>query len=237
MAEKLVFKVSPILAADADFKAVEDVESNRLDNGDTILVYPGTYSDPNTAFGNKNISIVGVGKRDDVEFTGFTIPSTFTGTLTLKGVSIASPGLVMANAAMTVNLVDCKLTGLAGPTIESALAWGNAAITKGQAGATYGVIANSTLVVDSCEFAAGAAYGILAHDYGTITVRNSRLATDAGIYSNGACTVEHSTFTGANNYVSTPADVITAPTHTVRASVSAAANAGNCVETVVALIS
>ena len=58
----------------------------------------------------------------------------------------------------------------------------------------------------------------------------------AGMLTNVATAIEHCTFTGANNYASSIAAGGT-PTVTVRASVAAAANAGNMTETVVALIS
>tara|TARA_R110000868_G_scaffold5466_13_gene32933 strand:- start:2511 stop:3221 length:711 start_codon:yes stop_codon:yes gene_type:complete len=236
MAEKLTFKVSEIGGNDAGYFAIEEISSDRTDTGDVVFVYPGTYTDPNTA-NVGGLTIVGVGNRDDVVFSGFTIPATTTGTVTLQNLRINAGGLTIGNAAVTVNVVDCKVTGTAGPARSAALATGNAAITKGVAGATYAVVANSTLVVENSSIESGSEYGIRVEDYGTVTLRNSIVKADAGILSNGACTIEHSTFTGANNYVSTIAAPITAPTHIVRASVSAAANAGNNTETVVALIS
>ena len=68
------------------------------------------------------------------------------------------------------------------------------------------------------------------------TYRYCTFATDTGMLSNVATTVEHCTFTGANSYFTSIA-AGGGPTVTVKASVSEAANAGNNTETVKALIS
>jgi hypothetical protein len=239
MAEKLVHKISPIGAENANYLAIEHIKSGVVESGDAVLVFPGDYSNPNTA-NVSNMSITGMGKRDDVVFNGFTIPAAATGTITLKGLKIASPGLSIGNTTATINVIDCIISGAASLNRASSLAMGNAAITKGVAGATYAVVANSTLVVEDCEFPFGTAYAIAAHDYGTVTVRNSVVKTDGGLFSNGAATLDRVTFTGANNYMSTAAAAITAPAITVynsyAPSATANANVGNNSQTVIARI-
>ena len=80
-------------------------------------------------------------------------------------------------------------------------------------------------------------YGVVAHNNsGSHTYRYCNFAVDTGILSNVATAIEHCTFTGANSYFTSIA-AGGAPTVTVRASVSAAANAGNNTETIKALIS
>ena len=117
----------------------------------------------------------------------------------------------------------------------------NGAVTTGVLDSNAGVAATdaaSVVVLEHCTLGSniGAGYGVVAHNNsGSLTLRHCTVA-DAGMLINVATTIGHCAFTGANNYASAIAAGGT-PTATVRASVSAAANAGNMTETVVGLIS
>ena len=236
MGEKLVYKVSSTGADNANYLDISDIRSNTLEAEDTVLVYPGSYTDPGsnaTLF--QNVSIVGVGRKDDIVINGFTIPDSFSGAITFKGVSFASPGVTIGNTTATVKFYDCLFAGANSLNRATSLAVGNACITKGVA-VSGGKSSNSTLVVEDSDFVAGTAYSIVAHDYGTITLRDCSLRTDAGVLSNGACTFESVVGTGANNIVSTIAAPAVVPTHVYRATVAAASNAGNCTKSAVAVL-
>lgn len=237
MGEKLVYKVSSIGADNANYLDISEIRANVLEAEDTVLVYPGSYTDPGanaTLF--QNVSIVGVGRKDDIVINGFTIPDAFTGAITFKGVAFASPGVTIGNTTATVKFYDCLFAGANSAARSTSLAVGNACITKGVA-VSGGKSANSTLVVEDSDFSAGTAYSIVAHDYGTITLRDCSLRTDAGVLANGACTFESVVGTGANNIVSTIASPAVVPAHVYRATVAAASNAGNCTKSAVAILS
>lgn len=236
MGEKLVYKVSSTGADNANYLDISDIRSNTIEAEDTVLVYPGSYTDPGanaTLF--QNVSIVGVGRKDDIVINGFTIPDSFSGAITFKGVSFASPGVTIGNTTATVKFYDCLFAGANSAARSTSLAVGNACITKGVA-VSGGKSANSTLIVEDSDFVAGTAYSIVAHDYGTITLRDCSLRTDAGVLSNGACTFESVVGTGANNIVSTIAAPAVVPAHVYRATVAAASNAGNCTKSAVAIL-
>jgi hypothetical protein len=237
MPEKLVYKVSSIGMENANYLDLTEIAAGTLETEDTVLLYPGSYTDPGAnATRFQNVSIVGVGRRDNIVINGFTVPASFTGEINFKNVSFASPGVSIGNTTATVRFFDCLFAGANSLNRSASLAAGNACITKGVAGATFPVISNSTLVVEDSEFSPGTAYSIVAHDYGTITIRECLMRTDAGVLSNGACTFESVILTGANNIVSTVASPIAVPAHTYRASVAATSNAGNCTKTAVAVL-
>jgi hypothetical protein len=237
MGEKLVYKVSSIGYDNANYVDITDIPSGILEQEDTVLMYPGDYTNPSSnATRFQNVSIVGVGRRDDIIFNGFTIPDSFSGAITFKGVSFASPGVVIGNTTATVKFYDCLFAGANSATRAASLGVGNAAITKGVA-VSGGKSSNSTLVVEDSDFVAGTAYAIVAHDYGTITMRDCYMRTDAGVLSNAVCTFEQVIATGANNIVSTIAAPAVVPAHVYRSSVAAASNAGNCTKTAVAVLS
>lgn len=236
MGEKLIYKVSSTGADNANYLDISDIISNTLEAEDTVLVYPGSYTDPGsnaTLF--QNVSIVGVGRRDDIVINGFTIPDSFSGAITFKGVSFASPGVTIGNTTATVKFYDCLFAGANSSTRAGSLSIGNACITKGVA-VSGGKSSNSTLVIEDSEFVNGTAYSVVIHDYGTATFRDVMFRTDAGVLSNAACTFEGCIATGANNIVSTIAAPAAAPAHTYRATVAAASNAGNCTKSAVAVL-
>jgi hypothetical protein len=237
MGEKLVYKVSSVGYDNANYVDITDIPAGVLEAEDTVLMYPGDYTNPSsntTRF--QNVSIVGVGRRDDIIFNGFTIPDDFTGAITFKGVAFASPGVVIGNTTATVKFYDCLFAGANSLNRASSLAVGNACITKGVA-VSGGKSSNSTLIIEDSDFVAGTAYAIVAHDYGTITMRDVYMRTDAGVLSNAVCTFEQVIATGANNIVSTIAAPAVVPAHVYRASVAAASNAGNCTKSAVAVLS
>jgi hypothetical protein len=237
MGEKLVYKVSSIGAENANYLNITEIPSGVLEQEDTVLMYPGDYSDPSSnATRFQNVSIVGVGRRDDIIFNGFTIPDAFAGAITFKGVTFASPGVTIGNTTATVKFYDCIFNGANSAPRSTSLAVGNACITKGVA-VSGGKSANSTLVIEDSDFNSGTAYGIVAHDYGTITIRDCYLRNDAGVLSNGAVTFEGVVATGANNIVSTIASPAVVPAHVYKASVAVASNAGNCTKSAVAILS
>ncbi len=243
MANKQIHRVSPELTNDAQFKTIESIPTTMLRDGDTILVYPGEYSDPRTA-NVANVTIEGFGGVKDVVFNGFSIMSgQAAGSNTkIKGVTIRAAGLIVGNTASTVKVEDCIIDGTSGPCRAAALALANGAITTGVLDSNAGVAATdaaSVVEIENCVLGSNiaAGYGIVAHNNsGSLSVRRSRIASDAGMLINVATAIEHCTFTGANNYASAIAAGGT-PTATVRLSVSAAANAGNMTETVVGAIS
>ncbi len=236
MGEKLVYKVSQIGTDNANYLNITDIPSGILEEQDTVLLYPGEYSDPGSnATRFQNVSIVGVGRRDDILIQGFTIPDAFTGAITFKGVSFGSPGVTIGNTTATVKFYDCLFAGANSATRAASLGVGNACITKGVA-VSGGKSSNSTLIVEDSEFVAGTAYSVVAHDYGTLTFRDVMFRTDAGVLSNAVCTFEGCVATGANNIVSTIAGVASAPQHVYRATVAAASNAGNCTKSAVAVL-
>jgi len=237
MPEKLTYKISSIGMENANYLDLTDVAAGTLETEDTILLYPGSYTNPGaSATTFQNVSIVGVGRRDNIVINGFTIPAAFSGEISFKNVAFASPGVSIGNTTATVKFYDCLFAGANSAARSASLAAGNACITKGVA-ATGSNYANSTLVVEDCEFSPGTAYAVVAHDYGTNTFRDVLIRTDAGVLSNGACTFESCVGTGANNIVSTIAAPTTAPLHTYRATVAAASNAGNCTKTAIAVLS
>jgi hypothetical protein len=236
MGEKLVYKVSQIGADNSNYFNLTEIPAGTLDVEDTVLVYPGEYNDPSSnATRFQNVSIVGVGRRDDILIQGFTIPDAFTGSITFKGVAFGTPGVTIGNTTATVKFYDCLFAGANSAARSAALAIGNACITKGVA-VSAGKSSNSTLIIEDSEFSPGTAYAVVAHDYGTITFRDVMFRTDSGVLSNGACTFEGVIATGANNIVSTIAAPAVVPAHTYRATVAAQSNAGNCTKTAVAVL-
>jgi hypothetical protein len=236
MGEKLVVKVSQIGAENANYLNLTEIPAGILEEQDTVLVYPGDYNDPGSAATRfQNVSIVGVGRRDDILIQGFTIPDAFTGAITFKGVSFGSPGVTIGNTTATVKFYDCLFAGANSLNRAAALSVGNACITKGVA-VSGGKSSNSTLIIEDSEFNPGTAYSIVAHDYGTITLRDVMIRTDSGVLSNGVCTFEGVVATGANNIVSTIAAPAVVPAHVYRATVAATSNAGNCTKTAVAVL-
>jgi hypothetical protein len=237
MGEKLVYKVSQIGADNANYLNLTDIVSGTLEEQDTVFLYPGEYTDPGSnATRFQNTTIVGVGRRDDILIQGFTIPDAFTGAITFKGVAFGSPGVTIGNTTATVKFYDCLFAGANSAARAASLSVGNACITKGVA-VSGGKSANSTLIIEDSDFVAGTAYSIVAHDYGTIILRDCYLRTDAGVLANGVCTFEGCVATGANNIVSTIAAPAVVPAHVYRATVAAASNAGNCTKSAVAVLS
>lgn len=236
MPEKQLIKVSSIGTDNANYLDLTDIESGILGAEDTVLLYPGSYTNPNSnATRFQDVSIVGLGRRDDIVINGFTVPDTFSGSITFKNISIASPGVSIGNTTATVKFYDCLFAGANSAARSASLAVGNACITKGVA-VSGGRSANSTLIVEDSEFSAGTAYSVVVHDYGTATFRDVIFRTDAGVLSNAACTFEGCIAIGANNIVSTIAAPQSAPAHTYRGTVAAASNAGNCTKTAVAIL-
>lgn len=236
MGEKLVYKVSSTWYDNANYGDISDIRANVLEAEDTVLVYPGSYTDPGanaTLF--QNVSIVGAGRRDDIVINGFTIPDSFSGAITFKGVSFASPGVTIGNTTATIKFYDCLFNGANSATRAASLSVGNACITKGVA-VSGGKSSNSTLVIEDSDFNPGTAYSIVAHDYGTITIRDCYLRTDSGVLANGVCTFEGVVATGANNIVSTIASPAVVPAHVYKASVAVSSNAGNCTKSAVAVL-
>ena len=237
MGEKLIYKVSSIGSDNANYLNITEIPAGVLEQEDTVLMYPGDYTDPSSnATRFQNVSIVGVGRRDDIIFNGFTIPDAFTGAITFKNVTFASPGVTIGNTTATIKFYDCLFAGANSAARSASLAVGNACITKGVA-VSGGKSANSTLIIEDSDFVAGTAYAIVAHDYGTITMRDVYMRTDSGVLSNAVCTFEQVIATGANNIVSTIAAPAVVPAHVYRASVAAASNAGNCTKSAVAVLS
>jgi len=236
MGEKLVYKVSSIGAENANYLNITEIPTGVLEQEDTVFMYPGDYSDPSSnATRFQNVSIVGVGRRDDIIFNGFTIPDAFTGAITFKNVAFASPGVTIGNTTATIKFYDCLFNGANSAARSASLAIGNACITKGVA-VSGGKSSNSTLVVEDSDFNTGTAYSIVAHDYGTITIRDCYLRTDSGVLANGVCTFEGVVATGANNIVSTIASPAVVPAHVYKASVAVTSNAGNCTKSAVAVL-
>jgi len=237
MGEKLVYKVSSVGYDNAHYVDITDIPSGILEQEDTVLMYPGDYTNPSSnATRFQNVSIVGVGRRDDIIFNGFTIPDSFSGAITFKGVSFASPGVVIGNTTATVKFYDCVFAGANSLNRSASLAVGNACITKGTA-VSGGKSSNSTVIIEDSDFLAGTAYAIVGHDYGLVTLRDCYIRTDAGILSNGSATLEQVIATGANNIFSTQmASPAAVPVMTIRATVAAASNAGNSTKTAVAVL-
>jgi len=243
MANKVIHKVSPELTDNAQWRTIHEIPTSYLQSGDTILVYPGEYVDPRTA-NVADVAVVGMGDREDVIFNGFSIMSGTTAgaNVVLKNLTIRSAGLIVGNADVTVKVYDCIIDGTSGESRSAALAIANAAVTMGvtdsNAAGAIGVSMNAAVTLDHCEIGTNvsAGYGVVSHAGGVTTIRHSTIGSDCGSLSNGNMTIEHCTFTGANAYATSLAAGL-APTITTRASVAAAANAGNHTETVVAAIS
>lgn len=236
MGEKLVYKVSSTWYDNANYGDLSDIRANVLEAEDTVLVYPGSYTDPGanaTLF--QNVSIVGMGRRDDIVINGFTIPDSFSGAITFKNVTFGAPGITIGNTTATAKFYDCIFNGSNSAPRASALAAGNACITKGVA-VSGGKSANSTLVIEDSDFNAGTAYAIVVHDYGTTTIRDCYLRGDAGVLSNGAVTFEGVVATGANSIVTTIAAPAVVPAHVYKATVAVASNSGNCTKSAVAVL-
>lgn len=229
--EKHIHYVSSIGAGTA-FRAVEEISNTYLHNGDTVMVYPGVYGDPNTA-NVSNLTIEGMGDKQEVVFNaGFTIPAGTTGTVRLKNLTIQQ-GLHIGNTSATVNVEGCDIDPISGSL--------NAASDSAIANAAIAVAAQAQSldpVVNVLESTLGGnvtnGYGVFNNRDGAVSVYRSRILNDRGLYSNGAMTVEHSTFTGPNVYATTTGTDVAI---TVRSSVAAASNAGDTIETVVAEIS
>ena len=245
MANNQIHRVSPELTNDAQFKAIEHIPTTMLKDGDTILVYPGEYSDPRTA-NVGNVMVEGFGSGDNVVFTGYSVLSAMPSgsTVDLKNVRVLAPGIIVGNTATTVNITDCTIDGTTGTNRAAALTVANAAVLTGVLDSNAAVAATdaaSTVVLTRCMIGQneGHGYGVVSHNNsGSVVMRNCHVASDAGLLVNVVAAIEHCTFTGANNYCSSvAAGGAGVPTVTVRASVAAAANAGNMTETVVALIS
>jgi len=238
MAQKLTHIISSAGGQDANFTDLTNIESGRLSSDDTVVLYAGSYTDPGAAATRfQGVTLVGIGHRDEVVINGFTIPDSFTGDITFKNISFASPGVSIGNTSATVRFYDCLFAGANSLNRSASLALGNACITKGVAGASYAVVANSTLFIENSEFSPGTAYAVVAHDFGANYFRNTLIRGDAGALSNGACTFDRVTLLGANNIVSTPAAVLAAPAHSYKTVAAASSNAGNCTKTAVALLS
>jgi hypothetical protein len=245
MANKQIHRVSPELTNDAQFKSIESIPTTILSDGDTILVYPGEYTDPRTA-NIGNVTVEGFGHGDNVVFTGFSVLSDMpaSSTIDIKNIRVLAPGVIVGNSAVTVNIADCTIDGTTGTNRAAALTVANAAVLTGVLDSNAAVAATdaaSTVVLTRCMIGQneGHGYGVVSHNNsGSVVMRNCHVASDAGLLTNVAAAIEHCTFTGANNYASSvAAGGAGVPTVTVRASVAAAANAGNMTETIVALIS
>lgn len=138
MGEKLVYKVSSIGAENANYLNITEIPTGVLEQEDTVFMYPGDYSDPSSnATRFQNVSIVGVGRRDDIIFNGFTIPDAFTGAITFKNVAFASPGVTIGNTTATIKFYDCLFNGANSAARSASLAIGNACITKGEIGRAH----------------------------------------------------------------------------------------------------
>ena len=243
MSNKQTYIVSPELNMGAQFKAIDHIPTNHVNAGDVIQVLPGSYHDPRTT-NVADVTIVGMGDAKDIIFAGFSIPSGITAgsNVVIKNCKINSPGAIIGNAAVTVTFENCIFDGTSGNARSAALAIANAGITTGVLDSNAGVAATdaaSVIIAEKCTFGDNVlpGYGVVAHNNaGSQTYRYCTFATDTGMLSNVATTVEHCTFTGANSYFTSIA-AGGSPTVTVKASVSEAANAGNNTETVKALIS
>ena len=243
MSNKQTHVISPELNMNAQFRQIDHIPTNHLQAGDVIQVLPGSYTDPRTT-NVADVTIVGMGDAKDIIFAGFSIPSGITAgsNVTIKNCKISSPGAIIGNAAVTVTFENCIFDGTSGNARSAALAIANAALTTGVLDSNAGVAATdaaSVVVAENCTFGDNITpgYGVVAHNNsGSQTFRMCTFATDTGMLSNAATTLEHCAFTGANSYFTSIAAGGT-PTVTVRASVSEAANAGNNTETVKALIS
>lgn len=245
MANNQIHRVSPELTDDAQFKDIRSIPTTMLKDGDTILVYPGEYTDPRTA-NVGNVTIKGFGTASNVRFTGFSVLSDMpvSSTVDIENVKIEAPGLIVGNSAVTVNVKDSHIDGTTGTNRAAALTVANAAVLQGVLDSNAAVAATdaaSTVILTRCMLGENEAhgYGVVSHNNsGSLVLRNCHVQSDAGMLVNVATAIEHCTFTGANNYASSvAAGGAGVPGVTVRASVAAAANAGNMTETVVALIS
>jgi len=188
----------------------------------------------------------GFGHGDNVVFTGFSVLSDMpaSSTIDIKNIRVLAPGVIVGNSAVTVNIADCTIDGTTGTNRAAALTVANAAVLTGVLDSNAAVAATdaaSTVVLTRCMIGQneGHGYGVVSHNNsGSVVMRNCHVASDAGLLTNVVAAIEHCTFTGANNYASSvAAGGAGVPTVTVRASVAAAANAGNMTETIVALIS
>ena len=245
MANNQIHRVSPELTNNAQFRDIRSIPTTMLKDGDTILVYPGEYSDPRTA-NVGNVTIKGFGTASNVRFAGFSVLSDMpaSSTIDIENVQIEAPGLIVGNSAVTVNVKDSHIDGTTGTNRAAALTVANAAVLVGVLDSNAAVAATdaaSTVILTRCMLGDNEihGYGVVSHNNsGSIVMRNCHVQNDAGLLTNVTAAIEHCTFTGANNYCSSVASGgAGVPTVVVRASVAAAANAGNMTETVVALIS
>ena len=124
MANKQIHRVSPELTNDAQFKSIESIPTTMLQDGDTILVYPGVYSDPRTA-NIGNVMVEGFGNSDNVIFNGFSVLSDMpaSSTVDLKNVKVQAPGIIVGNSAVTVNIADCTIDGTTGISFFGSSFW------------------------------------------------------------------------------------------------------------------
>ena len=129
MANNQIHRVSPELTDDAQFKDIRSIPTTMLKDGDTILVYPGEYTDPRTA-NVGNVTIKGFGTASNVRFTGFSVLSDMpaSSTIDIENVKIEAPGLIVGNSAVTVNVKDSHIDGTTGTNRAAALTVANAAV-------------------------------------------------------------------------------------------------------------
>ncbi len=114
MAEKQFLKVSPTLADDAQFRSIADIPAAMLKDEYTIQLFPGTYTA--ITVNGADLSFVGVGDRDKIVVTTFTMGNASTGTatfnnFTINGTSDVQEGLTSALEVLeedsTVN-ISCR---------------------------------------------------------------------------------------------------------------------------------
>jgi len=101
MAQKFVHKVSPELIDDAQYKHPNEIPSAAMRAGSTVQLYPGTYAAVNTA-NLTNISLVGIGDKDDVVISTISVANTVTGTLHLKNLTVNAVNAVAAGGAAAI---------------------------------------------------------------------------------------------------------------------------------------
>jgi hypothetical protein len=211
MANNQTILVSPELDQNAQFKSIHAIPTNHLQAGDVIQVLPGTYDDPRTS-NVADVTIMGMGRAEDVIFTGFSIPSAMTAgaNTIIKNCKINTPGAIIGNTASTTTFVDCIFDGTSGNAILPSTAAGvvdNAAVTIGVLDSNAAVAATdaaSVVKFINCTFGDNVttSTGIVNHgDSSTMEIDRCTFNTDSGMYSNADCTIDGTSFKGANAYV------------------------------------
>lgn len=211
MANKLSVKVSPILAGDANYKALTDIPATYLGKqGLTVLMYPGTYTAPTDAVYD-DVAFVGVGDRDEIVISGdMTIANTSANTITFENITFTGSNADATSDSVCVSKLGADSTVLRFRNCT----FNNAEHAVRHHGELTSVELTKQVYMDYCD-ASTVNQALVAN--ANAEVNFSALNTAANAYfQNG----------GVEN-----------PTVTVRASTAGAANGAATVETVLAVIS